>query len=52
MSQRRKSSGTPAPAERIEPLASSLHRAFPLPESGRFDDLLQALGVADGKAGH
>jgi hypothetical protein len=49
MSQPRQSFDTPA-ATRLEDVKSNLRRAFPLPNSGRFDDLLQALNSPDQKA--
>lgn len=42
-------SGKPAPAER-ECVAQDLRRAFPIPLSGCFDDLLQAIDKAERRA--
>jgi len=38
---------SPAPAEARERLARSLRAAFPVPDSGTFRDLLDALGSSD-----
>jgi hypothetical protein len=42
--EQQKQSVSGRPAEARERLAGSLRRAFPLPDSGEFKDLLDALG--------
>jgi hypothetical protein len=48
MSQPRQKLDTPA-ARNLSALKNNLRLAFPLPKSGRFNDLLQALDAADEK---
>ena len=52
MSNSGKSFETSAPSKNLDRVTGSLKRAFPLPESGRFDDLLKALGLPDDRTGN
>jgi hypothetical protein len=48
---RSRGSPRPLPAESRERLASALKRAFPLPQSGAFSDLLDAIDSSGARHG-